>query len=550
MGLVTYDDPESVGYTMFSPLSDENTYLIDQCGYLIHTWHGASEPGELSYLLDDGSILRQERQISEIFAGGGIGGVFSRISWDGELLWSFNIANDSLHAHHDMAILPNGNIATVAWEYHSEAEAIALGKDPETFAEAIFCPAIVEFEPVGTDTVNFVWKWSMWDHLIQDFDETKGNYGVVADHPELMNINFPDLGTGNNSDWMHCNAIDYNAELDQFVMSSRLTSEIFIVDHSTTTEEAASHEGGVYGKGGDFLYRFGNPQAYNRGTQDDQMFVGQHDSRWTPPGFQWEGTISVFNNAGGGPGMSSVDFFLPPQDSAGFYTDPGLDAYGPSEMIWSWTQPEFYSSFISGAHKLENGNVLVCEGASGTFFEVDTTGTVVWEYINPVGTNGPMTQGNIPSLNAVFRATRIQLDHPGLEGKDLTPGLPIEFGPLDYDCTMMVDTMVPPDTSGVDTIDLFPLGLDDSVKDSLITSVSTLVRPKPFLVYPNPFSDYLTIAGSGPFEVEVRNTTGALVLKSRKIGYTRIDPSSWPTGLYLLILKKEDQIQIEKILKS
>ena len=78
-----------------------------------------------------------------------------------------------------------------------------------------------------------------WDHLIQDFDSTLSNYGVISDHPELLDINLVslDLAALGYSDWTHSNSIDYNEELDQILISSRNMHEIYIIDHSTTTEE-------------------------------------------------------------------------------------------------------------------------------------------------------------------------------------------------------------------------------------------------------------------------------------------------------------------------
>ena len=66
---------------------------------------------------------------------------------------------------------------------------------------------------------------------------------------------------------MHCNGLDYNSALDQIALSCRGMNEVYIIDHSTTTEEAVGHTGGNAGKGGDILYRWGNPSVPQRPLQ-------------------------------------------------------------------------------------------------------------------------------------------------------------------------------------------------------------------------------------------------------------------------------------------
>ena len=191
-------------------------------------------------------------------------------------------------------------------------------------------------------------------------------------------------------------------------MSVHAFSEIWIIDHSTTTAEAASHKGGRSGKGGDLLYRWGNPRAYRNGSKMEQRLFNQHNAHWIPPGLPGEGHMLVFNNGSGRPGgdSSSVDEIVLPVDSQGQYTRNRRGPYGPIQAVWSYSAPkksDFYSFFISGAQRLPNGNTLICSGASGTVFEVTPDKEVVWKYANPVmgnpgGPGGPGRSGRRRSL--------------------------------------------------------------------------------------------------------------------------------------------------------
>ena len=436
VGLFINEDDAYVGYTLFSPMSYTVSYLIDNNGLLINSWQSDYRPAMMAYVLENGNLLRTGKHSGnpEFALGGGAGGYLQEFEWDGILVWNF-LYSDSLYCpHHDIEPLPNGNLLVIAWEYKSAAEAIAAGRNPNLLGQGKLWPEhIIEVQPDGQTGGIIVWEWHMWDHLIQDYDSTRANYGIVDDHPELMNINF---AYNNRADWSHFNSIDYNEALDQILISAHAPSEILILDHSTTTAEAAGHTGGIYGKGGDFLYRWGNPRAYRAGQESDRQLFKQHDAGWIEPGYPGAGNILIFNNGNDRPGgnYSSVDEIVPPIDSSGNYYLAPDSAYGPEEPVWVYTAEnptDFYAQNLCGAHRLPNGNTLITDGRTGTFFEITLNDSLVWLYVNPVNSSGPVYQGDPPLNNNVFWATRYTPDYPGFDGQNMTPGDPIELYPTD-----------------------------------------------------------------------------------------------------------------------
>ena len=367
------------GQILFSPINSNQTYLIDKTGAVNHTWSSNYRPRLSVYMLDDGSLLRT----IDLGWGDGFGGGIEKYTFDGTLIWHFEYASiNNYQIHHDIAPLPNGNVLFLALELKTSYQAINAGRDPIlTPPEYVETDYIIEVQPTGPTTGEIVWEWHIWDHLIQDYDKEKPNYGNVAGHPELIDINFG----GAQTDWLHCNSIDYNEKYDQILISSRYFNEIWIIDHSTTTIEARGHTGGNSGKGGDILYRWGNPKSYRAGTTTDQKLFGQHDATWIKPRYSGEGYILIFNN-GLGRGYSSIDEIAPPVDTTGHYYLESGSAYGPKDLIWSYTADpptSFYASYISGAQRLPNGNTLICDGPKGRFFEITPDYMIVWEYINP-----------------------------------------------------------------------------------------------------------------------------------------------------------------------
>ena len=380
--LVAQGEP-APGFTLISSTSSNNTFLYDSNGQAVHTWFDTTAAGLSAYLLPNGNLLRPAVVAPPSLLLGG-GGRVEEIEWDGTVVWSFDYLGDKLQ-HHDMEPMPNGNVLLTAWEKKTKAEAVQAGRAPSFVFGATFHPDhIIEVKPTGPTTGDIVWEWHAWDHLVQDFDPTKDNFGVVADHPELIDINFPPVTAG---DWMHMNSVDYDPELDQILISSHNVDEIYIIDHSTTKAEAAGHTGGNQGMGGDILYRWGNSQAYDRGTSADQMLDGQHDANWVEPGYPGEGNITIFDNnwgSGGlfGGGFSRVREIVLPEDGTGGYTlDAGM-AFGPTTPVWDYTAAtptDFYTSIMGGAIRLKNGNTLICSALQDWTFEVTSAGELVWQ---------------------------------------------------------------------------------------------------------------------------------------------------------------------------
>jgi hypothetical protein len=431
----------SPGYVLLPPMHNGHTYLIDNNGQVVNSWYADNtEPGRMAYLLPNGHLLRSvSLPNSGPNTGGGDGGRITEYDWKGNLVWQFDYSTVTYAMHHDLKYLPNGNVIVLLVETKTLADMTAAGFRPNILqagANVLLPDAVIEVQPTRPAGGQIVWEWHVWDHLVQNYDSTKANYGNPALHPELVD---PNASPGQiASFWNHMNAIDYNADLDQIMVSVRGNSEFWIIDHSTTKAEAAGHTGGTYRKGGDLLYRWGNPAMYGAGKSADEMLYQQHDAQWIAKGRPGAGDILVFNNGVNRPGgnYSSVDELVPPVDAKGNYTLNAGSAYAPNTLTWTYSgtgAERYYEGDISGAERQPNGNTLICYGTHGMLEEVTAAGELVWKYANPVVQTGPLMQGQTPgldqknqSLAAVFKVRRYAPDYPGLAGQDLTPKGPIE----------------------------------------------------------------------------------------------------------------------------
>jgi len=362
-GTVTIIDSEQISdsYVLVNDLSAPAVYLMDKSANIVYEWDlGEKSIGNDAVLQDDGTLLATFRYDgSNDILFGGYGGQIQILDKEGTALWDFVYATSEHRMHHDIERIPNGNILAIAWERIPQETATENGS---THNMDLYLESVIEIDPT---TDEIVWEWHSIDHIIQDVDDTKSNFGSVSGNPQLIDINFNSNDTGN---LMHINGIDYDADNDLIYLSVNFYSEVWVIDHSTTTAIAASHSGGNYGRGGDLVYRFGNPSTYGD-LDSERLFRNNHHPNLFEPG-----KFMIFSN-GGELGQSTVyEMELPEalyQQSIPQNTAP--------QVTWSFSNPELFADRVSGAVRLPNGNTMITEGDYG-IWEVTMDGEVVWKF--------------------------------------------------------------------------------------------------------------------------------------------------------------------------
>lgn len=439
------------GYTFFSPFSSTKAFMVDNCGRLINQWDRGTLPGLSAYFLESGLMLRTYKTDPEgPFTSASNAGGIELVDWDNNTVWSYELNTSEQLSHHDVALMPNGNILMLTWELIDAEELVALGRDPQEIAPQGFAwnEKIIEVKPIfENNDIEIIWTWKIKDHYVQDFDPDQNNFGIISEHPERFDINLPDLNSPNSHsdlDYNHFNAIDYNEDLDQILISVRNSDEIWIIDHSTTTKEAATTKGGKYGKGGDLLYRWGNPASYQRATLADEILFGQHGVHWVKDGIH-KGKILIYNNGNGRPGQdySTIELLVPEQNVDGSYPVTTTEPFGPEASEWTYGQANgefFYSPFLSNAQFLSNGNLLINAGSPGNIFEITPDKELVWQYKIPLFGNTPATQGDNVNNNGVFRVYKFSKNFVGFDDLDIVPGPTIETDPTPLDCDGVTST--------------------------------------------------------------------------------------------------------------
>jgi hypothetical protein len=426
-GVLQYDASRSLnGYCLFSPAGNYKSWLIDMEGYIINEWTTQSGPGLHDRLLPNGHLLRGYTPPGwgrgagltpqPVSIGGTSGGV-QEFDWDGNLVWEYpcisNTPGEGFVQHHSFCRMPNGNTMVLLWEEVTTEDALALGRDPNLIANMGLWPdAVWEVNPAK----QIVWEWHAFEHLVQNLDPAKPNYGEPIDNPNKFDMNFYIWTQFGFHDWSHCNTVEYNQVTDQLLVNFRNWGEFYIFDHSTPHSD------------GDILFRWGNPAAWGAGEmpvwpQDgDEQLWGSHCAVWLGTGDYCDygtlGHVLVFDNGWlrpSGNRSRSVEVAV--------NQDNWLD---PSNPVWTWEstdQDSFYTTYQGGTQRLSNGNTEINSTDGGHIIEVTPDKKVVWEFVVPgwdseTGEALCYTNDRVPST--VHRSHIYGADNPAFVGKDMT----------------------------------------------------------------------------------------------------------------------------------
>lgn len=523
------------GLTYYSNMNSTSGYLIDTNSTVIKTYTFTIGTGYSTHYAPGGNFVRSCQNPGNALTGGGMTGRLQKLDYNGNILWDWTHSSSTYCLHHDHCILPNGNILAISYDVHNATDLANAGCT--STLTSIQAEKIIEIQPVGTNSAVIVWQWNVWDHLVQNVTPTLSTYqSSIVNHPELLNINYKTA-----KDWMHMNGIDYNPILDQIVVSSHNLNEWYVIDHSTTTAEAASHSGGKAGKGGDFLYRWGNPLAYQAVGSPSILNV-THDAHWVPEGCPGAGNFSGINNKGvtSPSNKTCADAITPPRVDYNYTLTPG-SAFTPSTYGYRH-QSTGYSSNMGSVEEFPNGNRMICLATAGTIYEIDAAGNTLWS---------KSTLGSTPQSH---RYTTCYLNNPApsqpsvsLNGSDLVSTNATTYqwyynGNLIAGATSQSYT---PSQNGyyvVRTTDAngCVFVYSASFLFGTLTALHSQTELNSFSVFPNPSNGSFQInVDLKNFEITVRTLTGSEVYKARD--QKEIDLSDLAEGVYLITVSGNEQ---------
>ncbi|WP_421874630.1 arylsulfotransferase family protein [Marinoscillum sp.] len=342
------------GYVLLNELGSNTIRLMSKDGTVKASWEftESEQLGNDAELLEDGRLLSAHKIDPAPFTQGGYGGKVVIRDPNRNVTWQYSLSTLDGLQHHDLEVLPNGNILVMVWEVRNQEDIIDKGYVGT--ASTLNTESIYEINP---ESDEIVWEWHVWDHLIQDQVETSTTYGQLVENPQKVNLNY----VTDTPEFMHCNGVDYDAENDLIFISARMYSEIWVIDHSITSEEAQ-------GSDGDLVYRFGNPETWN--GPGERILFKQHSPNFLDGDVPGKGNLLIFNNEYAELESAVTEIALP--------DDLSFD--NPPQVLWQYVSSDISSPILSGAERLPNGNTLIASGVQGLIIEVTPNEELAWQF--------------------------------------------------------------------------------------------------------------------------------------------------------------------------
>jgi hypothetical protein len=397
-GTTIYDPSRAWnGYTVLSPLGTQAVLVIDMNGAIVKRWEDYNNSaGGPARVLPGGVVIaaagarpphQESVELMQRDFDGNVQWRFSRnesiTTRDGSTIWSARQHHDwqrdsfpaGYYSPESMPAVEGGN--TLILTHTSRTE-------PKVADRPLEDDRLIEVSWSG----DILWEWVASDHI----DEL----GFAADARKVIRSAAAFNAARGSYDWLHINSATYVGPNRWFDQGDRRFAPNNVIISSREASLLA-----IVARDGSIVWRLGPDFSESKELRAIRQIIGQHHAHIIPKGLPGAGHLLVFDN-GGSSGYGFANPIAP--DGRGAFaraTSRVLEINPVSlELVWSYTNPRFFSTNISGAQRLPNGNTLVTAGAGGRMFEVTADGTIVWEYMYPLfsGAN---------ASNAVYRAYRV-----------------------------------------------------------------------------------------------------------------------------------------------
>ena len=431
-GTTIYDPARAwSGFTVLSPLQTQAAVVIDMNGKVVKQWDGFSNSaGGPSRVLPNGDVIgaagaRQGRQESfELVQRDFAGNVVWRLDRNEEIATNDGKTQQSLRQHHDWQRedFPAGYYSPDFMPARSGSNTLVLAhtdrRVPGIADVLLQDDRIIEVSPKG----EIVWQWSAGDHIDElGFDarareSIRGARAGGAGRAGAAGRAGRGAAAPAAFDWLHLNSATYLGPNRWFDAGDKRFAPNNVIVSSREASLIA-----IIARDGSIVWRLGPNFLESDATRAIGQIIGQHHAHFIPKGLPGAGNLLVFDN-GGSSGYGEPSGIAPRGTGVYARANSRVLEIDPVTLalVWSYTAgAQFFSTNISGAQRLPNGNTLITEGAGGRVFEVTSDRQIVWEFMNAPANSTSRTPATIYRAYRVPYAWLSQLPRP--QEKAVTP---------------------------------------------------------------------------------------------------------------------------------